>query len=155
MRRGPRASPRYNMGATRNARHAAGNQRPEESAVDFNTQYQSRKDDVFREIVRESLQQGLDPAEQARVYAERGKPDFALAYLLVCPLPDAEKREALARSYERRADHTEEQARAFDRQFHRPFPLLFKEANKDRAIAQRIRAGRRIQPDAGRQLPVL
>lgn len=151
MRRGPR----YNMGAARNARHAAGNQRPEESVVDFNTQYQSRKDDVFREIVRESLQQGLDPAEQARVYAERGKPDFALAYLLVCPLPDAEKREALARSYERRADHTEEQARAFDRQFHRPFPLLFKEANKDRAIAQRIRAGRRIQPDAGRQLPVL
>jgi hypothetical protein len=127
----------------------------EECAVDFNTQYQPRKDDVFREIVRESLQRGLDPIEQARAYAERGKPDFALAYLLVCPLPDAEKRETLARSYERRADHTEEQARAFDRQFHRPFPLLFKEAGKDRAIAKQIRSGRRIRPDAGHQLPVL
>ena len=123
--------------------------------MDFNTQYQPRKDDVFREIVRESLQRGLDPVEQARAYAERGKPDFALAYLLVCPLPDAEKRETLAHSYERRADRTEEQARAFDRQFHRPFPLLFKEAGKDRAIAKQIRAGRRIRPDAGHQLPVL
>lgn len=123
--------------------------------MDFNTQYQPRKDDVFREIVRESLRRGLDPAEQAHTYAERGKPDFALAYLLVCALTDDEKRETLARSYDRRADHTEERARAFDRQFHRPFPLLFKEAGKDRAIAQRIRAGRRIRPDAGHQLPVL
>src|SRR5690349_22639019 len=68
------------------ARSGTRGRRTEESAVDFNTQYQPRKDDVFREIVRESLRRGLDPAEQAHTYAERGKPDFALAYLLVCAL---------------------------------------------------------------------
>lgn len=123
-------------------------------STEFNAQYQPLAKDVFRAIVHEALTGGASVEEQARAYAERGKPDFALAYLLESALPDAEKRELLAHAYERRAALTEERAREFDRTFHRPFPLLFTEAGKDRAWAKQVRAGRAIRPGAGRQLPM-
>ncbi|HEX8035532.1 MAG TPA: hypothetical protein VF510_16865, partial [Ktedonobacterales bacterium] len=97
---------------------------------------------------------GASVEEQAREYAERGKPDFALAYLLESALPDGEKREVLAHAYERRAALTEQRAREFDRQFHRPFPLLFAEARKDRGAARQVRTGGAIRPGVSRQLPM-
>ena len=123
-------------------------------SIEFNAQYEALAKDVFREIVRGALAGGANVEEQARAYAERGKPDFTLAYLLECALLDAEKREVLAHAYERRAALTEQRAREFDRQFHRPFPLLFTEAGKDRTTAKQVRAGRPIRPGVGRQLPM-
>lgn len=110
--------------------------------ANFNEQYGGTCKDVFRGIVTEELEHGGDAAQRARDYAERGKPDFALAFLLAAALPDEEKRDLYARSFERRATLTEERAREFDRTFHRSFAMLFTEASKDRAAAQRIRAGR-------------
>lgn len=124
------------------------------ASSEFNAQYQALAKDVFREIVGEAVASGASVEEEARAYSERGRPDFALAYLLECALPDSEKRELLAHSYERRAALTEERAREFDRRFHRPFPLLYTEANKDRTTAKQVRAGRPIHPGAGRQLPM-
>lgn len=121
----------------------------------FNAQYRVLVKDVFVRIVGESLANGEDPDERARSYASRGKPDFTLAYLVAGALPEAEKRELLAASYERRAANTEQKAREFDRRFHRPFPLLYSEATKDRTTAKQIRAGRRIRPGAGKHLPTL
>ena len=109
---------------------------------------------VFAEIVRDELARGSDADDQARRYAERGKPDFTLAYLLAGVLPDDERRELLARSFDRRAALTEERAREFDHTFHRPFPLLFNNAANDRATARQIRAGKRIRPEMVRQLPM-
>ena len=91
----------------------------------------------------------------AREYTERGKPDFVLAYLLLADLPDDEKLALYAQAHERRSAYIEQKARQFDREFHRPFPLLFQEAAKDRALARRIRAGQSISPGAGRQLPMM
>ena len=120
--------------------------------IEFNAQYEALTKDVFREIVREDVVGGARVNTQAREYAERGKPDFALAYLLESTLPDAEKREVLAHAYERRAAVTEQRAQEFDRKFHRPFPLLHTEAEKDRATAKLVRAGHAIHPDADRTL---
>ncbi|HEX8034303.1 MAG TPA: hypothetical protein VF510_10670, partial [Ktedonobacterales bacterium] len=72
-------------------------------SMEFNAQYQALAKGVFREIVHEAVTGGASVEEQAREYAERGKPDFALAYLLESALPDGEKREVLAHAYERRA----------------------------------------------------
>ncbi len=123
-------------------------------STEFNEQYQVLAKDVFRDIVHEAVASGANVEEQAREYAERGKPDFALAYLMASGLPDSEKRDVLAHAYECRAALTEQRAREFDRKFHRPFPLLMTEAGKDRAIAKAVRAGRAIRPGAGRQLPM-
>ena len=123
--------------------------------ADFNSQFDGECKDVFRAIVAEDLANGGDAAAQARAYAERGKPEFVLAYLLASSLSDDEKREVFAHAYHRRAEVTEERARAFDRKFHRSFALLFTEAGKDREAAKRIRAGRSPKSGAGRPLPVL
>jgi hypothetical protein len=122
---------------------------------DFNSRYGGQVREIFATIVREDLATGGDATAQARHYAGRGKPDFALAYLMACTLTESEKQALLAEAYERRADYTEERAREFDRKFHRPFPLLFTEAAKDRATAQQIRAGKAGPPTAGRRLPVM
>lgn len=110
--------------------------------------------DVFRELAASALADGADAIEQAHDYAERGKPEFVLAYLLVAELADGEKREVYARAFERRAVLTEERAREFDRTFHRSFAMLFTEAGKDRAAAQRIRGGRLPRSGVSRQLPM-
>lgn len=121
----------------------------------FDTLYRSLLRPAIDEIVARELSAGADPAEQAQTYTERGKPDFALAWLLVTNLPDEEKRALYALAHERRAAYIEQKARQFDRQFARPFPLLFQEAAKDRALARRIRTGQSISPGAGKQLPMM
>jgi hypothetical protein len=121
----------------------------------FDAQFDGDSKEVFRGIIAEDLARGGDAVAQARAYAERGKPEFALAYLLASALADEEKREVYAHAYERRAEVTEQRAREFDHQFHRSFAMLFTEAGKDRAAAQCIRAGRSPNSGAGRQLPVL
>lgn len=123
----------------------------------FDAQYRPQTKQVFHDIVRDTIAHGGDADQQARIYAERGKPDFAVAYLLATALPDEQKREVLAQAYEQRATLTEERAGAFDHEFHRPFPMLFTAAAQDRATARRIREGRSVQLRAGgrRQLPTL
>jgi len=128
---------------------------PSSEPASFDALYRPLLRGVFVEIVRRDLLGGADAADQARAYAERGKPDFVLAYLLVVELPEDEKRAIYAGSHERRAALIEQRARQFGREFHRPFPLLFNEAAKDRALARQIRSGRRVQPGAGRQLPMM
>jgi hypothetical protein len=123
--------------------------------VTFDDLYRAQNKPVFAEVVTLELRAGGDPNERAHTYVERGKPEFVLAYLLVLALPDAEKRELYARAYERRGQITEQKADDFDRRFHRPFPLLRLEASKDRATAQRIRAGGALRPGLGRPLPTL
>ncbi|GAC1688879.1 MAG: hypothetical protein PVS3B1_28220 [Ktedonobacteraceae bacterium] len=101
--------------------------------------------DVFLVRAREQVEQGVDGLACADAYADQGKPDFALAHLLLADAPDDVKRDILARSYERRADLTEEKAEAFAQQFHRPFPLVKLEAQKDRMSASQVRQGRRVR----------
>jgi hypothetical protein len=103
------------------------------------------KRDVFTVQARENLAQGADALTCALVYAQEGKPEFTLAYLLLSSVSDDEKREMLAVSFERRADISAEKAEQFDRQFHRPFPLIKLEAQKDRLAAQQVRQGRRVR----------
>ena len=107
----------------------------------FEEQFAPLLKEVFTAHAREQLRQGADGLAQARSYAEQGKPDFALAFLLLVDIPDDEKREVLAQAYEQRAHFSEKKARQFDRQFHRSFPLIKLEAQKDRRMARTIRGG--------------
>ena len=129
--------------------------RQSEQSASFDAHYGALSKEVFQRIVREELAKGASADEQARVYAELGKPDFVLAYLLAGTLADAEKRDLLARAYERRAEYTEAKAREFDQKFHRPFPLLFTEATRDRTAARRMRAGRELELDVNRSAPLV
>lgn len=106
------------------------------------------KNDIFLEKARENLTQGADALTCALEYADNGKPDFTLAYLLLAELSDAEKREILAVSFDQHARHSEEKAEQFDEQFHRPFPLIKLEAQKDRLAAQQIRQGKRVRRES-------
>ena len=112
----------------------------------FAEQYASMLKEVFTTHAREQLRQGADGLAQARSYAEQGKPDFALAFLLLADIPDDEKRAVLAQAYEQRARFSEEKARQFDRQFHRSVPLIKLEAQKDRRLARAIRDGQVAPP---------
>ena len=100
------------------------------------------KNDVYTTQAQGNLAQGADALTCALAYAEQGKPDFTLAYLLLAAISDAEKREILAVSYEQRAKLSEEKAEQFDQQFHRPFPLIKLEAQKDRLAAQQVARAR-------------
>jgi hypothetical protein len=106
------------------------------------------KKDVFTTRAQENLAQGADGLTCALAYAEQGKPEFALAYLLLIDLSDSEKHEILAVSYEQRAKISDEKAEQFDQQFHRPFPLIKVEAQKDRLAAQQVRQKRRVRRDS-------
>ena len=110
----------------------------------FEEQYAPMLKEVFTTHALQQLQQGADGLALARAYAEQGKPDFTLAFLLPLNIPDDEKREALAHAYERRAHLSEEKARQLDKQFHRSFPLIKLEAQKDRKLASAIRGGQSI-----------
>jgi len=112
---------------------------------DFDRRYGPTIKDVFRELAREELAKGGDPVALARQYAEQGKPDFALAYLLEADLPDEAKREALAYAYERRAILSERKAAEMNRRFHTSFPLVLLEAKNDRARARQVREGETSQ----------
>jgi hypothetical protein len=132
-----------------------GENRASQSTPSFDALYRALLRPAIEEIAQKELAGGTNATEQAHEYTKRGKPDFALAYLLLADLPDEEKRTLYARSHERRAAYIEQKARQFDRQFARPFPLLFQEAAKDRALARRIRAGQPLTPGAGKQLPMM
>ena len=125
------------------------------SQPDFAALYAGQRREAVCALAGESLASGADAAAQARDYAARGKPDFALAYLLECELSEAEKRAIYAESFERRAALTEGKAREFDAKFHRPFPLLASDAAQDRGRARQVRAGKQLSKGAGKQIPLI
>lgn len=106
------------------------------------------KKDVFTIQAQQNIAQGADGLTCALAYAEQGKPEFTLAYLLLIAINDTEKQEILAVSYDQRAHISDEKAEQFDQQFHRPFPLIKLEAQKDRLAAQHVRQGRRLRQDS-------
>lgn len=101
---------------------------------------------VFTEQARQQIARGAEAFPSAQAYAELGKPDFTLAFLLLVERPDEEKRETLAHAYERRAALEEVKAQEFSQQFHRPFPLIKLEARRDLQAALAVRDGRPIPP---------
>ena len=111
----------------------------------FEELYASQLKDVFKTHAQEQLEQGVDGLASSRAYAEQGKPEFTLAYLLLVDLPEHEKRELLAHAFERRATLSEEKAQQLKIQFHRTFPLITLEAQKDRKAAQSIRQGEEVR----------
>jgi hypothetical protein len=114
----------------------------------FAEQYVSLlKNDVFTRQAHENIAQGADGLTCALAYADQGKPDFTLAYLLLIELTEEEKREILAVAFDQRAKKSEQKAELFDLQFHRPFPLIKLEAQKDRLAAQQVRLGKRVRRD--------
>lgn len=114
--------------------------------------YRQQSKDVFLEQARTVLAQGQDALTCAQEYADKGKPDFVLAYLLLLDAADDVKRELFSRAYEQRARLSDEKAEALDKQFHRPFPLIKLEAQKDRMAAQQVRQGRRIRSETSTKL---
>ena len=118
----------------------------------FEELYAQQLKDVFKTQAQQQLDQGVDGLASSRAYAEQGKPEFTLAFLLLIDLPENEKRELLAHSYERRATLSEEKAQQLNIQFHRPFPLIKLEAQKDRQSARSIRQGKEF-PIATTQKP--
>jgi hypothetical protein len=106
------------------------------------------KNDVFTMQAQENIAQGADGLTCALAYAEQGKPEFTLAYLLLITISDKEKQEILAVSYDQRAHISDDKAEQFDQQFHRPFPLIKLEAQKDRLAAQQVRQGKRLRRDS-------
>lgn len=121
----------------------------------FDALYRSQARQAILDIVAEELAAGADAEAQAQRYAEKGKPDFVLAYLLDSALPDERKRELYAFAHEQRAVYIQQRAREFDRRFHRAFPLLETEAANDRVTARRIRAGMPPGKGRGRQIPLM
>ena len=98
--------------------------------------------EVFTQQARQQIARGIEAFSAACSYAELGKPDFTLAFLLLVERSEEEKRETLAHAYERRAVLAEEKANEYSLQFHRPFPLMKLEARKDLQAARAIRQGR-------------
>jgi hypothetical protein len=108
----------------------------------FEELYAQQLKEVFKVKAQEQIEQGADALASSRAYAEQGKPEFTLAFLLLTDLPEDEKCELLAHSYERRAVLSELKAKQLDVQFHRTFPLIKIEAQKDRQQARAIRQGK-------------
>lgn len=121
----------------------------------FAALYTAHAREAIRTLAQQALSKGADAAAQARDYAARGKPDFALAYLLECALTDDEKRAIYAEAFERRAALTESKAREFDSKFHRPFPLLTSDAAQDRGRARQVREGKQFSKGAGKHVPLI
>ncbi len=111
----------------------------------FDELYASELNDVFKTHAQQQLDQGADGLASSHAYAEKGKPEFTLAFLLLIDLPEHEKRELLAHAYERRARLSEEKAQQLNIQFHRTFPLITLEAQKDRQVARSIRQGKKVR----------
>lgn len=124
-------------------------------APGFAALYASQERAVIHDLARAELEQGADAAARARDYAEKGKPDFTLAFLLAGDLPDGERRAIYAEAFERRAARTEAKARELDKTFHRAFPMLFSDAAQDRGLARRVRDGRGFSHSAGKQIPLM
>ncbi len=100
--------------------------------------------EVFVHMAREQLERGADALALAREYAEKGKPDFVLAYLLQVETTDEVRRDIYACAYERRSALSDEQATDFSRRFRRPFPLIRMGAKRDRLAASQVRQGQSI-----------
>ncbi|MBO0777443.1 MAG: hypothetical protein J2P37_01335 [Ktedonobacteraceae bacterium] len=113
-------------------------------SASFSDLYSKLSKSVFQDQARQQLDQGSDALTRADTYAELGKPDFVLAFLLLAEVSDEVKRTIFARSYERRAEISEARAAEFDRRFHRSFPLIKLEAQRDRAIARQVYQGQRL-----------
>ncbi|GCE47462.1 hypothetical protein EI42_00999 [Thermosporothrix hazakensis] len=111
----------------------------------FNELYRDTLKDVFLRLANEQLEQGADGLTCADTYAEQGKPEFTLAYLLLTEVADEVKRDILARAYEQRALLSEQKAEAMAEEFHRPFPMIKVEAQKDRTAARQVRSGKRLR----------
>jgi hypothetical protein len=107
----------------------------------FESLYAPALKPVFTEQARQQIEQGAEVLASAQAYAELGKPDFALAFLLLGTQSEEESRAILAHAYERRAALAEEKAGTYSQQFRRPFPLMKLEARRDRQAAQAIRQG--------------
>lgn len=107
----------------------------------FESLYAPLLKEVFTKQAQQQIAQGADPVNTARSYAELGKPDFTLAFLLLSERPEDEKREMLAHAYEQRAALAEKKADEYSLQFRRPFPLIKLEARKDLLAARAIRQG--------------
>jgi hypothetical protein len=105
----------------------------------FNDLYSGLSKDVFLEHARQQLEQGADGIACANAYANEGKVDFALAHLLLSVAPDDVKCEIFARAFEQRATLSDEKAADFTRRYHRSFPLIKLEVQKDRLSAQQVR----------------
>jgi hypothetical protein len=118
----------------------------------FESLYASLLREVFTEQACKQIEQGADAFTAACSYAELGKPDFTLAFLLLVERPDEEKRETLAHAYERRAALAQEKASAYSLQFHRPFPLIKLEARRDLLVAEAVRQGQPIQEGTTKNL---
>lgn len=121
----------------------------------FEKLYAEQAREAIRTLAQQALSDGADAAAQARDYAARGKPDFALVYLLESALSDDDKRAIYAEAFERRAALTESKAREFDSKFHRPFPLLTSDAAQDRGRARQVRAGRQFSRGTGKHVPLI
>ena len=119
----------------------------------FQDLYAGLLNEVFLEHARQQIALGADALVLACTYAEQGKPDFTLAYLLLVDGDEEVKRTVLAHAYERRAVISDEKAVAFDQQYHRPFPLIKLEAQKDRLSALQVRQGRKIYR-GGKSVPL-
>jgi hypothetical protein len=111
-------------------------------AETFEELYARQLKEVFKIQAQAQIERGADALESSRAHAEQGKPEFTLAFLLHVDLPEEEKRELLAYSYERRAALSEKKAQQLNIQFHRTFPLIKLEAQNDRKIALSIRQGK-------------
>jgi hypothetical protein len=111
----------------------------------FEELYAPQLKDIFKTQAQQQLDEGADVLASSRAYAEQGKPEFTLAFLLLTDLHEDEKRELLAYSYERRAALSEKKAQQLDIQFHRSFPLIKLEAQKDRQSARSIREGKEVR----------
>lgn len=111
----------------------------------FASLYAPALKEVFIEQAQQQIAQGADPLVSAHSYAELGKPEFTLAFLLLIEQPEEEKRETLAQAYERRAALSQEKAQAYSAQFHRPFPLIKLDARKDLLAAAAVRQNQPIQ----------
>ncbi|QBD81400.1 hypothetical protein EPA93_37680 [Ktedonosporobacter rubrisoli] len=116
-------------------------------AETFAELYKDTLKDVFLKLAQEQLAQGADGLTCADAYAEQGKPEFALAYLLLTDMTDEAKRDIFARSYEQRASISELKADEFSSKYHRPFTMIKMEARKDRTAARRIRKGQSLPPE--------
>ena len=114
-------------------------------AETFEELYAQQLKDVFKTQAQQQIDQGADALASSRAYAQQGKPEFTLAFLLLIDLPEGEKRELLAHSYERRAVLSEQKAQQLDIQFHRSFPLIKLDAQKDRQTARSIRQGKEVR----------
>jgi hypothetical protein len=110
----------------------------------FNELYSDLTKEIFLDRARQELKQGADGLACASTYADQGKVDFALAYLLLSEISDDVKRDIFAHAYERRAMLSNEKAEDFARRYHRSFPLIKLEAQKDCLAAQQVRQGKPV-----------